>query len=87
MVQKKGTEGWQGAKRSLKDTPAPHKEKMKSLEITAPVRRKEMKKDVCYRKKKCEIRGESHFLCKRINATKQRNAEAVKREKYGEETP
>lgn len=37
-----------------------------------------MKKDVCYKKKLGEIRGTGHFLCKGINATKQRNAEREK---------
>ena len=47
----KFTEHWQVARRRLKETPSPHKGKTKSLEIIAPVRRKEMEKDVCYMKK------------------------------------
>lgn len=45
------TERWQVARRCLKESPSPHKGKMKHLEIIAPVRRKEMEKDVCCRKK------------------------------------
>lgn len=45
------TKHWQVARRGLKETPSPHKGNMKNLEVIAPVRGKEMKKDVCYRKK------------------------------------
>jgi len=50
------------ARRGLKETPSPHKGNMKTLD-TAPVRRKELKKEVFYKKNRyCETRGKSHFL-------------------------